>query len=175
MLTYVTQATTTRHRFENFHARLLGQFIHSRQMSQLRAECYQRVKFEGVPFATYVQSIKDTALLLRTRKNETQVVERIVKVLALIKRDRFVFQAPTSFRQFEKLVMVDRNIAYADQSRTARSAYVMIGAIESPPEPENPKYSHARTSQSPRSGKAAVCYYCQKTGHIQTRFFLRLS
>jgi hypothetical protein len=53
--------------------------------------------------------------------------------------------------------MVDRNIAYADQSRAAQPAVVMIGAIESSLEPENARYSHARTSQSPRSVKSAVC------------------
>ena len=68
--------------------------------------------------------------------------------------------------------MVDRNIAYADQSRAAQPAEVTTGAIEWPPEPENPRYSHARTSQSPRSGKSVVCYHCRKPGYTQKRCFL---
>jgi hypothetical protein len=75
----------------------------------------------------------------------------------------------------EKLAMVDRNIAYADQSRAARPEEVTIRAIESPPEPENPGYSHARTSKSLMSGKSVVCHYCRKLRHTQKRCFFRLS
>jgi hypothetical protein len=53
LLTLVTQAITAKESFENFHARALGQFIPSRQMSQLRAASYERVQFEGESFATY--------------------------------------------------------------------------------------------------------------------------
>jgi len=67
---HVTQAITTRQKFGNFHANLLGQFVPSRQMSQLRAERYERVQFEGEPFATYVQSIRDAELVLRIKENE---------------------------------------------------------------------------------------------------------
>jgi len=56
-----------------------GQFIPSKQISQLRAERYQRVQFEGESLATCVESIKDAALVLRTTENEAQVVERIVE------------------------------------------------------------------------------------------------
>jgi len=57
-------------------------------------------------------------------------VERTVEGITSIQRARFVFQAPpASFLQLEKLEMVDRNIAYGDQSRAARPAEVTIGAI----------------------------------------------
>ena len=144
-------------------------------MSKMRAEMYERVQFEGEPFTTYVQSLRDAALVLRIKENEKHVVERIVEGNAPIQRARFVFQAPpASFLQLEKLAM-DRNIAYADQSRAARPAGVKIGAIEWPLEPENPRYSHVRTSQSPMSGKFVVCYNCRKPGHTQKMCFLRLS
>ena len=176
LLAFVTQAITTRQKFENFHASLLGQFILSRQMSQLRAEKYERVQFEGEPFATYVQSIRDSALVLRIKENEKQVMERVVEGIMPVQQARFVFQAPlTYFLQLEKLAIVDRNIAYADQSRAAQPAEVTIGATELLPEPENPRYSHARTSQSLMSGKSFVCYYCQKPGHTQKMCFLQLS
>ena len=65
-------------------------------------------------------------------------MERIVEGITPIQRARFIFQAPpASFLQLEKLAMVDRNIAYADQSRAARPAEVTIRAIESQPKPEN--------------------------------------
>ena len=57
-------------------------------------------------------------------------MERTVEGITSIQRARFVFQAPpASFLQLEKLEMVDRNIAYGDQSRAARPAEVTIGAI----------------------------------------------
>jgi hypothetical protein len=43
LLAFVTDAITTIESFETFHARLLGQFVPSRQISQLRAERYERV------------------------------------------------------------------------------------------------------------------------------------
>jgi len=56
------------------------------------------------------------------------------------------FQAlASSFLQLERLAMVDRNSAYADQSRIAQLAEVPIGAIERPPEHGNTMYSHAKT------------------------------
>jgi len=100
LLAFVTQAITTRQKLENFRASLLGQFIPSRQMSQLRAERYEIVQFEGEPFATYVQSIRDAALVLRIKENEKQFVERTVEGITSIQRARFVFQAPpASFLQ----------------------------------------------------------------------------
>ena len=67
-------------------------------MSQLRAERYERLQFEGEPFATYVQSIGDAVLVLRKMENEKNFVERIVEGITPIQRARFVFQsAPASF------------------------------------------------------------------------------
>ena len=70
-------------------------------MSQLRAERYERLQFEGDPFATYVQSIGDAALVLRIMQNEKNV-ERNVEGIRPIQRARFVFQsAPASFLQLK--------------------------------------------------------------------------
>ena len=106
-------------------------------MSQLRAESYERIQFEGESYANYVQSNKDAVLVLRIRENEAQVVELTIECLTPTQRARFVFQAPnSSFLQLETLAMVDRNISYADQTRAAQPAGVNISAIESPPAPE---------------------------------------
>jgi len=71
-------------------------------MSQLRAERYKRLQFEGEPFATYVQSTGDAALVLRIMQNEKNVVERIVEGIRPIQSARFVFQsAPASFLQLK--------------------------------------------------------------------------
>lgn len=114
-LAFVTNAITAIESFETFHARLLGQFIPSRQISQLRAEIYRRVQCEGEPLATHMQSIRDAALMLRIRENEAQVVEQIVEGLTPLQRTRFVFQAPPSLLlQLEQLAVVDQNIAHAD-------------------------------------------------------------
>jgi hypothetical protein len=76
LLAFVTNALTATESFEKFHARLLGQFIPARQISHLRAERYERAQFEGEPLATYVQCIRDAALMLRIREDEAQVVGR---------------------------------------------------------------------------------------------------
>jgi hypothetical protein len=67
--------------FGFFDARLLKQCISSRRISQLRTEKYERVQSEGESLATYVQSIRDAALVFRISENETQVVEQIVEGL----------------------------------------------------------------------------------------------
>jgi len=141
--------------------------------------------FSKVPvFCVTLYSLKESPLVLMCNPSEMQpwsfvsrkFVERTVEGIRPIQRARFVFQAPpASFLQLEDLEMVVRNIAYAGQSRAARPEEVNIGAIKSPPEPENPMYSHARTSQFPRSGKPVVCYYCRKPGQTQKMGFLPLS
>jgi hypothetical protein len=75
----VTNAVTPRESINFFHASLLRQFIPSRQISQLRTEKNERVQVEGESLATYVQSVRDAALVLRIRENEAQVVEPIVE------------------------------------------------------------------------------------------------
>jgi hypothetical protein len=96
LLAFVTNAITARERFNFFHARLLRQFIPSRQLSQLRTEKYERVQVEGKSLATYLQSVRNAALVLRISENEALVVERIVEGLTPTQRARFVFQAPPS-------------------------------------------------------------------------------
>jgi hypothetical protein len=69
LLALVTNAITTMESFGSFHARLLRQFIPSRQISQLRTEKYERVQAEGESLATYVQSVMDAVLVLRISEN----------------------------------------------------------------------------------------------------------
>jgi len=175
LLAFVTDAITAIESFEIFNARLLGQFIPSRQISQLRAERYKRVQFEGEPLATYVQSIRDEALMLRMKENEAQVVERIVEGITPATHARFVFQAPPSLLQLEQLAVVDRNITYAHQMRTVQSTAVMVGVVESHPKPRDPRSACTQSSWVSRTGKLVVCFYCRKLGHIQKRCFLRLA
>jgi len=138
-LALVKQAINTRETFENFHARSLGHFIHSREMSQLRIARYERVKSEGEHFSNYVQAIKDAALLLHISESEAQVVERNVERLTPTQLACFVFQPPpSSFRQLERLAIVDRNIANADLSRAEPAPEVTIALVESPTEHAEP-------------------------------------
>ena len=176
LLALVTNVITAEESFENFHGRLLRQFLTSRQISQLRTERYERVQFEGESPATYVQSIRDAALVLRISENKAQVVERIVEGLAPTQRARFVFQVPpSSFRQLEQLAIVDRNIAYADQTRTLPSTEVTVGVVESHHKPRDPRSACTQSPWVSRPGKPAVCFYSRKPGHIQKRCFLRLA
>lgn len=50
LLAFVMNPIRAREIYENFHARLLGQFIPSRQISQLRAERYKGVVGRGIPY-----------------------------------------------------------------------------------------------------------------------------
>ena len=90
----VTQAINTRETFENFHARSLGPFIPSREMSQLRIARYKSVQSVGEHFSNYVQAIKDAALVLHISESEAQVLERVVEGLAY-PACSFCFPAPT--------------------------------------------------------------------------------
>jgi hypothetical protein len=176
LLAFVTKAITGILSFETFHAQLLGQFIPSRQLSQLRVERYERVQDEEEPLASYVQSMRDAALTLRIRETEAHVVERIVEGLKSAQSARFVFQAPpASFRQLEQLAVVDRNIAYADQTRVRQSAAVTVGVVESHTKHPDLRSGGPQSWQVSRPGKSLVCFYCRKPGHIQKRCFLRLT
>jgi len=168
LLAFVTNAIRDIESFDNFLARLLEQFIPSRQICQLRQRdmkgCY------------LLQSIRDASMMLRTRENEAQVVERIVEELKSAQSARFVFQAPpSSLLQLEQQAVVDRNIAYAGQTRTVQSSAVTFGVIESHLKPGNSRYSHSDSRRTSRSGKPVVCFYCRKPGHIQKRCSFRLA
>jgi len=168
-----TQAINTKKNFENFYDRLLRHFIPAREMSYLRMARYKRVQAEGEHFFSYVQAIRDAALVLRINENEAQAVQRIIEGLTSTQRARFVFQLPpSSFRHLEQLATVDRSIAYADRSRAEPASEVQIATIESLSEPCEPVGSGKR-SQDPRPRKVVVCFYCRKPGHTQSRCFLR--
>jgi len=146
-----------------------------RDISRLGVERYERVQFEWVSIATYVQSIGDAALVLHISENEAQVVERIVEGLTRNQRARFVFQAPSSsLLQLEKLAGLDR-IAYADQTRTIQPTAVTVGVGESHSKLWNSRRVHAQSLPTARPGEPVVCFYCQKPRHIQKRCFLRLA
>jgi hypothetical protein len=170
LLVLLTQALTLREPFDSFHERVLQQFIPCRQLCQLRVELYERVQREDESLSTYIQSVKDAALVLRIKESETEVVNRILEGLAMTQRARFVFQAPPkNLAQLEHLIVVDRNIAYADVTRqspaTAEGAKVAGGGVVAAiNQPAGTSSSRNKVS-SP--GNRRVCYYCGKVGHIQ--------
>jgi len=158
LLALVTQAIDSRETFENFHARSLGHFIPTREMSQLRIARYERVQSVGEHFSNYVQAIQNAALVLRINESEVQVVERVVEGLTSTQRARFVFQPPpSSFRELERLAIVHRNIAYADRSRAEPAPEATI-AVEPPTERAEPGGSGNKRAQEPRQRKAVVCF-----------------
>jgi len=175
LLALVTQAFNTRENFENFHNRSLRHFKPAREMSYLRMAMYERVQAQGEHFFSYVQVIKDAALVLRINESEAQLVERIIEGLTPTQRARFVFQPPpSSFRQLEQFAIVDRNIAYAHRSRAEPASEVEFAAIESQSE-HCETLGYGKRSQDPRQRKVVVCFYCRKPGNTQSRCFLRLS
>jgi hypothetical protein len=170
----VTQAISNKENFENFHERLLRHFIPVREMSHLRMARYERVQGQGKHFFSYVQAIRDAALVLRLKENEAQVVQRIIEGLSPTQHSRFIFQLPpSSFEELEQLAIVERNIANADRLREEQVSEVQIAAIESVSELCETVGS-GRRSQDTRSRKV-VCFYCRKAGHNQNRCFLHAS
>jgi hypothetical protein len=171
LLGAVEQAIRDGKDFEHFPARILRQFIPSRQMAQIRRAMYERVRKEGESFSRYIQAIRHAAKFLRIQESETQIVQRIIEGNTPNQRARFVFQTvPSSFKRLENLVIVDRNIEYADQNRKA-------SRLELRQTTEAARKSQSNLEGSPSSranvyyNKGAVtCFYCQKKVHIQSMF-----
>jgi hypothetical protein len=144
-------------------------------MAQLGTARYERDQREGESFPMYVQSIKDAALVLRIEESEAQVVERVVEGLTLVQLAHFVFQAPpSSFKQLESLVILDRNTVYADHARKGTRSEVMRAALDPRNHDQQIKTSRRNTIHMPSSRKTVICFYCQKRGHVQSRCSLWL-
>jgi hypothetical protein len=99
LLCSVEHANKTREKFDNFHVRLLRQFIPSQQTAQLRLGRYERVQKEGESFPMYVQSIKDATIVLRIEESEAQVVKRVVEGLTSTPTRSFCFPSSTFLLQ----------------------------------------------------------------------------
>ena len=148
----VTQAISNKENFENFHERLLRHFIPVRAMSGLRIAKYERVQGQDEHFFSYVEAIRDAALVLRIKEKEAQAVQRILEGLTPTQRSRFIFQLPpSSFAQLEQLAIVDRSIAYTDRLREEQSSEGQIAVIEPVSDPGETVGS--RRSQDNRSRK----------------------
>jgi hypothetical protein len=111
VLELLVQAISARESFEQFHERLLTEFIPACQLSQLHVERYERVQAHSESLANYIQSIRDVALILCITETKAPVVQRI-------QRARFVFQGPpNNFKDLEPLIVAERNVTFADQTR----------------------------------------------------------
>jgi hypothetical protein len=131
MFASVTQAIHLKEEFDVFHERILKKFVPTRQLVKLRVEKYERVQALGEPLSVYVQAIKDVAAVLRIDEGEKEMVSRIVDGLSPTQTARFVFQEPPlSFAQLDRLIAIDRNVAYADSLRTEQSMTFQVGRVE---------------------------------------------
>ena len=159
LLALVTQAINNRETFEVFHAGSLGHFISSRGMSQLRIARYERVQSVGEHFSNYVRAIQYAAFMLRISESEPQIVERVVDGLTPTQRARFFFQPPaSSFRELERLAIVDRNIAYAVRPRAERAPEVTITVIEPPMERGEPEFRGIKSTGAYLEQKLLVAF-----------------
>jgi hypothetical protein len=161
------QSLTACEKLDLFHARVLRQFVPVRRLSQLRRDMYERVQQHGESLATYVQAVRDAALVLRITETEEQTVGRIVEGLTPVQRARFVFQtAPSTFAHLDQMAVLDRNIAYADSTRrVATSAAVNI--VASDDKQSSVKSSHRTISRAPVRGNRPICFYFGNVGHTQ--------
>jgi hypothetical protein len=168
LFAFVMQAISNQEQFDSFHAKMLRQFVPSRQLRQLRMERYERVQAEGESLAAYVQAVKDAAAVLRIDEGEKLMVERIVEGLSPTQRARFVFQVPpVCLTELEQLVVLDRNIAYADSVRTRQPAAVTVGMVDIPQQSQTALPSQRPPQRLGRTGGRTTCFYCHKTGHIK--------
>ena len=145
--------------------------LYPRGRSQLRNETYEMVHSEGKSFASYVHSIKDAALVLRISEDEEQFVGRIVEGPTLTRFARLC----SPFCNWRHLTVVNRNIAFADQTRTVQCTAVTVSIVEFHTTSFNSRHSHTQSSTTSNSGKPVVCFRCTKQRRIRERYFLSLA
>jgi hypothetical protein len=152
----------------------LKQCVPARQFTQLRSAQYERVQREGEALTSYVQSVRDAALVLQINESEAQVVGRIVEGLTPTQRARFVFQPlPSTFHQLEQFVVLDRNLTYADAMRHAPGTTVRAHAVRTTVANSTDRPSQSAPRRDPVSSNPVFCYYCNKPGHIQRNCYAR--
>jgi hypothetical protein len=172
MFVAVTQAIRGKENFDGFHARILKQFVPTRQLVRLRLEKYERVQNAREQFTVYIQAIKDAAALLRIEEREEEMVTRIVDGLSPTLRARLVFQQlPSSFAQLDRLVVVERNVAYADCLRTPQPTNFQVGRVDAQNCITQEHQAHKSSQRNARLNRGVVCYFCNKPGHIQRDCF----
>ena len=167
VLVLLRQAIAKGEDFDSFHSRVLKHCVPERQLSQLRIDRYERVQEEGESLAQYSQAIRDAALGLQIKESETQVVRRILEGLTPSQRARFVFQSPPrDWQELEQLFVVDRNLAYTEQTRKGSTQVVRANAVDTGS--TGPAFRAGRAvSKRGASGNVVICFRCGKPGHIQ--------
>jgi hypothetical protein len=173
MIESLIKAIKDKETLDQFHDRVLRQFVPNRLLQQLRAEKYERVQRLDKPLSMYVRAVRDAALVPRINETESQTVARIVEGLTPDQRARFLFQEiPTTFHQLEKLAVVDRNVMYADQTRRGEVAATTkdAGAAR---DTRTGNSGHHPVSRTPVGSKQLFCYHCGKAGHLRNSCFQR--
>jgi len=115
----------------------------------------------------YVNTITDTALVLRINDNEAELVARIVEGFPSNQHARLIFQSPpSSFEQLEQLAAVDRNISFVDNYRKSLVASTTTNAVQLQQGHRPIQYRTNMVNNSQLPDKRNVCFNCGKTGHI---------
>jgi hypothetical protein len=80
---------------------------------------FGRLQREDESFSTYVNSIKDAAVVLQLPVSEKEIVSNIVEGLSPTQRSRFVFQLPPdNLGALDRLCVYDQNIFFSDKLRS---------------------------------------------------------
>jgi hypothetical protein len=171
MIESLIKAINDKETLDQFHDRVLRQFVPNRLLQQLRVEEYERVQRLDEPLSMYIRAVRDAALVLRISETEWQTVARIVEGLTPEQRARFLFQEiPTTFQQLEKLAVVDRNVMYADQMRRGEVAPTTREA-NAASDKRTGNIGHRPVSRAPVGSKPLFCYHCGKAGHLRNSCF----
>lgn len=105
--------------FDIFHQDLINTFIPSRLFFQLQQELFYRLQKTNEPFSFFIQSIKDSAELLKLKVDEGAIVSTIIEGLSPEERSRLVFERrPHNFFELEQICINSQNVAYTDLQRT---------------------------------------------------------
>jgi hypothetical protein len=80
---------------------------------------FGRLQREDESFFSYVNSVKDAAVVLQLPVSENEIVSNVVEGLIPAQRSRFVFQLPAdNLGALDRLCVYDQNIFFSDKLRS---------------------------------------------------------
>jgi hypothetical protein len=111
---------------------------------------------------------------LRIKELEAQVVQRIIEGLNPTQHARFVFLGPVNiFNDLERLIVVDRNIAFAHQTRERADASSREASVQAKTVDVTSNSPRKGPIKAPTTGKRPVYSHRGKLIHIRRNCFAR--
>lgn len=151
--------------FEEFHTRLLENFVPGRLRENLRQQKFYRLQKQGEELASFVSSIKLAAKVLKVGLTEKEIVNVIIEGVTPEERSRLVFtNRPHSFADLTRMCITSAGVAYND---------ILRQGLQSRALPTVPVMQIRRPQTNFPMNRPQVCFGCGQPGHIR-RFCLGL-